>query len=182
MNHDATLSGISSCNHKHYSLSCEEFETLLERADHSCEICKTPGVETGHKKLFIDHDPRRGLWAVRGLLCASCNSKLANESAFSPAAKAYLGLPIRERKIESRRRRQSNPRSEQTSLLDGLLTAMEEAEALALEARVAFSQAVRDAREHPEAPISQVDIARDLGVSREWLRVVQRKHEASPAA
>lgn len=182
MKHDSTVSGISTCNHKHYSLTCDDFEILLQRSGQSCEICKTPGVNTGHKKLFIDHDPRQGLWAVRGLLCASCNSKLANESAFSPEAKAYLELPIRKRDAKPQRQRQANPRSDQTSLLDELLTAMEDAEARALEARVIFSQAVRDAREHPEHPVSQVDIARDLGVSREWLRVVQRKHEASSAA
>lgn len=180
MKHDPSISGISSCNHKHYSLSCEEFEALLARANHSCEICGRPGVETGHEKLFIDHDPRIGLWAVRGLLCGSCNSRLANDNAFSEEVEAYLLLPIRQRKSKPRRTRNPRPRSARTARLNELMAAMEEAEVRAAEARADFGRALRKAREHPVNPVSQGDIARDLDVTREWLRQIQRKHEETP--
>ena len=182
MTHDSTASGIADCRHKHYSLSCEEFEDLLRRANHGCEICKRPGVETGHKKLFIDHDPRIGLWAVRGLLCASCNSKLANDNVFSEEVEAYLLLPIRQRKSKPRRARNPNPRSPRTARLNELMTAMEEAEARAEQARADFGRALKQAREHPVNPVSQGDIARDLDVTREWLRQVQRRYEETPVA
>ncbi len=82
MTHNATISGIDTCTHKAYKMSCEDFDGLLERAGHRCEICRRAGVETTHGKLFIDHDRGCGDWAVRGLLCCSCNSRLGMDSAF----------------------------------------------------------------------------------------------------
>lgn len=181
MPHNPAVSGISGCSHKRYSLSCDEFEDLLARSDHKCEICRRPGSDTGHGQLFIDHDPRLGLWAVRGLLCASCNSKLANGNAFSEAAEAYLLLPMKQRKSRPRRTRSPNPKSDITKRLNDAMTAMEEAEARAAEARADFGRTLKELRERPVDPVSQGDIARDLGVTREWLRQMQRRHEASPA-
>lgn len=88
--HDASLSGISSCRHKNYGMTCEQFADLLERSQARCEICRRPGIETSHGQLYIDHDIRRGMWAVRGLLCGRCNSLLEHEKEFTPEVRPYL--------------------------------------------------------------------------------------------
>lgn len=64
------------CTHSSYRMTCEEFDSLLTRAKERCEICRTPPEKTGHGILFIDHDYEVGQWAVRGLLCSTCNSQL----------------------------------------------------------------------------------------------------------
>lgn len=86
----AELSGITSCGHRSYRLSCDSLNELLERSGGRCEICRTPGIETSHRLLYVDHDMMRGYWAVRGLLCGACNTKLEHENRFSPAADLYL--------------------------------------------------------------------------------------------
>lgn len=91
MKHDPTLSGIGTCNHIRYAMSCDDLEDLLKRASHRCEICGCFGSSTKHGKLFIDHDPRLGDWAVRGLLCNLCNSNLDRLS--HPKAVAYMSSP-----------------------------------------------------------------------------------------
>lgn len=88
--HDAPLSGITTCRHKDYAMSCEQFADLLKRADARCEICRRTGVETSHRQLYIDHDAVRGMWAVRGLLCGRCNSMLEHEKHFTPEVGPYL--------------------------------------------------------------------------------------------
>jgi hypothetical protein len=88
--HDAPLSGITTCRHKDYGMSCEQFADLLKRADARCEICRRTGVETSHRQLYIDHDAYRGMWAVRGLLCGRCNSMLEHEKHFTPEVASYL--------------------------------------------------------------------------------------------
>lgn len=88
--HNAPLAGISTCRHKDYAMTCEQFDGLLERSGQRCEICRRPGIETSHRQLYIDHDAMRGLWAVRGLLCGRCNSLLEHENEFVPAARSYL--------------------------------------------------------------------------------------------
>lgn len=71
-------------------MSCEQFAHLLKRADARCEICRRAGIETSHRQLYIDHDAKRGMWAVRGLLCGRCNSLLEHENVFTPEARRYL--------------------------------------------------------------------------------------------
>lgn len=88
--HDAPLSGISSCRHTAYLMTCEQFADLLERSGGCCEICRRPGVETSHGQLYIDHDATRGMWAARGLLCGRCNSMLEHEKEFTPEVRPYL--------------------------------------------------------------------------------------------
>lgn len=62
----------ASCYHLGYSLTCDEYDSLLKRAAGACELCDAAAV-----KLSIDHDHGRGgTWAVRGLVCTSCNQYL----------------------------------------------------------------------------------------------------------
>jgi hypothetical protein len=58
-----------------YGLGCDEAEALWGRAGSCCEICGIPEAEapTG---LYIDHNPRAGYNAVRGILCVACNRRL----------------------------------------------------------------------------------------------------------
>jgi hypothetical protein len=65
--------GHETCHHLRLRLSCEDFEALLARCGNRCEICDIPGPEAPRGKLFVDHDHRYGLYAVRGMLCARCN-------------------------------------------------------------------------------------------------------------
>lgn len=58
-------------------MTCEEFDSLQARSNGQCEICRTPPDRTGHGLLFVDHDYSVGQWAVRGLLCSTCNSQLS---------------------------------------------------------------------------------------------------------
>ncbi|WTQ47456.1 endonuclease domain-containing protein [Actinacidiphila glaucinigra] len=84
------LSGINSCRHREYFMSCEQLDRLLERSGGCCEICRRPGIETSHGQLYIDHDKWRGMWAVRGLLCGRCNSMLQHEQEFDDEVGRYL--------------------------------------------------------------------------------------------
>lgn len=68
-----TLPAHQSCNHLIYKLTCEDYEALIARCGNRCEICGIPGEQAPRNKLFIDHDHRYGLYAIRGLLCARCN-------------------------------------------------------------------------------------------------------------
>ncbi|TMZ58010.1 hypothetical protein EMG21_30315 [Klebsiella pneumoniae] len=92
MAHNGTVSGLAACRHKHYMMNCDQFEGLLARANHRCEICERPGVDTEHRQLYIDHalEPGNRDWAVRGLLCGKCNSRLRRGEAFSPEAERFL--------------------------------------------------------------------------------------------
>ncbi len=66
-----------TCHHGVYGLTCAGFEALWERAGGKCEICGTAAADTPRHKLCIDHDPRYGFEAVRGLLCDRCNSLMS---------------------------------------------------------------------------------------------------------
>jgi hypothetical protein len=68
----------TSCHHRRYLLTCDDYENLRQRACGRCEICGVPVEETSHRMLYIDHDCRRGHWAVRGMLCTSCNTILGD--------------------------------------------------------------------------------------------------------
>jgi len=79
------------CTHRNYLLDCAEYDALLNHAGHRCQICGKSAAETGHGKLFIDHEPFVGQWAVRGILCNVCNahSKLLDAAVWA----AYLADP-----------------------------------------------------------------------------------------
>lgn len=62
----------AACTHRNYNLTCEQFEDdLLAFAGYACQRC---GEATD--RFHIDHDHALGDWAVRGLLCPSCNALL----------------------------------------------------------------------------------------------------------
>lgn len=88
-----------ACRHRHrrYGMSCAEYAALLQRAAGQCEICGIPGAETSHGYLVIDHDYSYGFkaGAVRGLLCSTCNTRIAysTNTANREAAKRYLANP-----------------------------------------------------------------------------------------
>lgn len=74
------------CSHETYLLTCEWYDQLLLDVGVHCQIC-------GGDAHAIDHDCMVGQWAVRGLLCHACNTRLAYNSAWSQASLAYLESP-----------------------------------------------------------------------------------------
>lgn len=68
--------GHETCHHRIYFLSCDAYEALLARAAGRCEHCSIPAEAIYRGKLLIDHDSRIGWEAVRGLVCAKCNSHM----------------------------------------------------------------------------------------------------------
>lgn len=92
---------LRACRHRHrrYGMSCAEYAALLRRAEGRCEICRIPGVETSHGYLVIDHDYAYGFapnsGGVRGLLCSTCNTRIAypTNAANKEAAERYLANP-----------------------------------------------------------------------------------------
>lgn len=84
----------STCQHKRYRMLCDEFDLLILRSGGRCEICDIPGEDSPYGRLFIDHDAWLGWWAVRGLLCGTCNSK-TGRGWRAPAVDRYLAQPWR---------------------------------------------------------------------------------------
>lgn len=78
------------CSHRRYFLDCADYDALVEHAADCCQICGRAGKETGHGYLVIDHDATLGNWAVRGLLCSSCNLQIEHGRVDSGA---YLASP-----------------------------------------------------------------------------------------
>jgi len=64
------------CRHQAYLMTCEEFDELADFAEDRCQLCRVSPEELPQKMLFIDHDAGLGRWAVRGLLCNRCNSRI----------------------------------------------------------------------------------------------------------
>jgi hypothetical protein len=58
-------------------MDCVEFAALLQRAGGGCEICRVMATDTAHGYLVIDHDYAYGNGGVRGLLCSTCNTRIA---------------------------------------------------------------------------------------------------------
>ncbi|MFG3051853.1 endonuclease domain-containing protein [Kitasatospora sp. NPDC048239] len=61
----------SSCYHVGYSLNCNEYDDLRGLAAGRCMMCSEATA-----RLYIDHDHQLGTWAVRGLICHTCNQGL----------------------------------------------------------------------------------------------------------
>ena len=57
-----------------YGLSVQQYDRMVLEQNNCCAICGTPGTETRHNKLYVDHCHRTG--KVRRLLCNMCNSGL----------------------------------------------------------------------------------------------------------
>lgn len=68
-----------TCRHKHFRMTCEQYDELLVEADNRCQVCRLHGWQNDKNILFIDHDADHGDWAVRGLLCNSCNTTLGKD-------------------------------------------------------------------------------------------------------
>jgi hypothetical protein len=85
--------GHARCQHLNYDMTCADFAALVDRACARCEMCLATAADTKQGKLHIDHDHRRGPWAVRGILCSYCNIN-GSVDAWAPrrsdAAKTYL--------------------------------------------------------------------------------------------
>lgn len=90
------------CSHARYRLRCDDFDELLQHAKHRCQVCHRAASETGHGYLVVDHDYRVGDWAVRGLLCSSCNGSVDYPDRRTPAINAYLQHPWYERMLAAR--------------------------------------------------------------------------------
>jgi len=73
-----TLPDHARCTvHRGYKLGCDQYEHLIERSGRRCEICDLPGTRCTRGKLNIDHYGPK--WAVRGLLCDDCNTRLSSQ-------------------------------------------------------------------------------------------------------
>lgn len=97
MNH--TKPSKSKCGHHIYQLDCEEYDRLVDHAGNRCQICGLSPEQTKHGFLVVDHDACVGQWAVRGLLCSTCNTNLPAGSAPAWAAD-YLRSPWWRRELE----------------------------------------------------------------------------------
>ena len=71
-------------------MSCDDYDDLIRHAESRCQLCGRTAGETGHGYLVIDHDPAIGDWAVRGLLCSTCNQRIEYGSVDAPE---YLANP-----------------------------------------------------------------------------------------
>lgn len=84
-----TLPEHEKCDrHKHYKLSCLQYERMLSESGRACQICR--GAWTNGKP-HIDHYGSQ--WAVRGLLYVGCNVQLMADNVFRPEAAGYLANP-----------------------------------------------------------------------------------------
>lgn len=89
-----TLPAHANCSHKRYWLTCEQYENLIDACGNCCQTCRKPAAECRpYRKLYIDHHQHYGVWAVRGLLCPPCNSKLVSYIPDPPWAQEYLSNP-----------------------------------------------------------------------------------------
>jgi hypothetical protein len=68
-----------------FGLSVEQFDAILESQNGRCAICRD---SFGERRAALDHDHNTG--AVRGLLCVSCNTRLAFVERYGHEALAYL--------------------------------------------------------------------------------------------
>ena len=73
---------------RRYGISLAEYDALLVVQAGRCAICLEP--DSRKKRLDVDHDHATG--RIRGLLCTSCNSRLATLEAWPhrKAAERYL--------------------------------------------------------------------------------------------
>lgn len=96
-----------SCGtHQGRRLTCEEYDDLRQIMAGCCQMC---GVRTD--LLDIDHDHALGDWAVRGLLCGSCNCTLGwieqGVRVATPESERYLAYAwhVRQESSAGKRRR-----------------------------------------------------------------------------
>lgn len=82
------------CAHKKYLLTCEQFDQMLMVHQGHCPLCGQHQSCTSRGLLVVDHDHRYGMWAVRGVICQPCNTRI-EWGAYSrmPRVEAYLANP-----------------------------------------------------------------------------------------
>lgn len=92
-----TLPGHVNCRHRYYGMSCDTYEAMLRESSQRCGICGCAPHGNTSGKLFIDHESKLGVWAVRGLLCHRCNSLIGDKLGWGVALpgghRAYLSDP-----------------------------------------------------------------------------------------
>lgn len=76
-----------------YGITLADYDAMVEAQDGACAICfaeETRSMYGEPPRLVVDHNHDTGL--VRGLLCASCNGKLAaiENEQFMLRAKEYI--------------------------------------------------------------------------------------------
>lgn len=82
------------CAHNTYRLDCDQYEMLRADAGDRCQLCRIRPEETPQGFLVIDHDPNVGWWAVRGLLCSTCNTtRVPPEYVGDKELKGFLANP-----------------------------------------------------------------------------------------
>jgi Recombination endonuclease VII len=84
--------------HRHYKLSCDQFDALHAESDGRCQICRRLPEDTSHRMLCIDHSG--WLWRVRGLLCGTCNSTLGVMKDNWNLGRDYIARPWWRRECE----------------------------------------------------------------------------------
>ena len=76
---------------RHYNLTLQQFNQMLEQQKGVCAICRQPETFKNRKYLTIDHNHQTG--KIRGLLCHNCNLLLGHSKenlATLYAAISYL--------------------------------------------------------------------------------------------
>ncbi|MFF4346789.1 endonuclease domain-containing protein [Streptomyces sp. NPDC001530] len=97
------------CHHfTYHRLTCDEYDGLQTRAGGCCEICRTPALATGGRRLVVDHfeSTHPYLRIIRGMLCDACNSAMScldgtkrwgsNRSELEPRAREYQARVLRD--------------------------------------------------------------------------------------
>lgn len=75
----------------YFGITLEQYNTLLEKQDSLCAICRLPETKQGVEKLAVDHDHKTGI--IRGLLCSRCNTVIGlfgEDPEYLQKALAYL--------------------------------------------------------------------------------------------
>jgi Recombination endonuclease VII len=57
-----------------FNISSEDYNEMLVKSNHACEICEKPDATNRH--LSVDHNHITGI--VRGLLCTRCNAAIGS--------------------------------------------------------------------------------------------------------
>jgi hypothetical protein len=108
---------------RHFNLTLEDYDAILQHQGGCCFICGNPPKEDG-RRLAVDHDHKTGL--VRGLLCWGCNAALgkfrddperimrAAQYVQEPPATTALGRETygRTGRVNAKRKRTSRKRTQ----------------------------------------------------------------------
>lgn len=79
--------GRRSSLKRQYGITLEDYDALFEAQQGLCAICNRQ--DSTRRRLAVDHDHETG--RIRGLLCYSCNTKLAFAEKYETRITEYLG-------------------------------------------------------------------------------------------